>query len=102
MYYGVSYDEVPADEAVDLALTLPNGSLYVARKHPELSWSEARELSADIRDDMAAVAYALRGLDGAPRVLRPADVVADARAKRRAREAKTRMEGSGWEPVEGG
>ena len=96
-YYHVGYDEVDVEEAVDLALTLPPGSLYVARTRPELSWSEARETAADIRDDMAALAYALRGAADPPKVVRPRDVVELRRAAERSREARRRIEETAWE-----
>lgn len=95
------YDDVEPDEAIDLVRTLPPGSLYVAKKRPDLAWSEARELAADIRDDIIAAAYALRGVDGAPRVVRPSDIVARRAASSRAREVRKKIEASAWEQVEG-
>lgn len=98
----MSYDEVDLNEALDLVLTLPCGSLYVSKKRPEHSWSEAREISADIRDWIAQLAFALRGLSGAPHVMRPCDILADRRSRERARKAKAKLEGAQWQDVEGG
>ena len=75
----------------------------MAKTRPELSWSEAREISADIRDWMAKLAYAMRGVPGdPPHIIRPADALADMRARDRARQAAARLEGTRWEDTEGG
>lgn len=100
MYYGVGYEEVAIDEAIDLAITLPRGSLYVAKKHPEASWSEARELIADVQDTIISLAYALRGVKDAPKIVRPADVIARKQAMKKAQSAKKRIEMLEWEQIE--
>ena len=72
--YGCAYDEVPADEALDLVLTLPPGSLYVRSRHPEHAWPEWRHAVADLQDDLWAIAFAQAGVQSeSPRTPRPAD-----------------------------
>lgn len=88
------------DEAIDLILTLPRGSLYVAKKHPEYAWSEARELAADIQDTMVSLVYAAHGREDAPKIVRPSDVAARKKAMERAREAKRKIEMLEWEQVD--
>ena len=100
MYYHVSYDEVPTDEAIDLCLTLPRGSLYIAKKHPEYSWSEERELISDIQDLLIALSYAARGIKDAPKITRPSDLVERKRALEQAQQNKQRIQTTQWEAIE--
>lgn len=100
MYYGVGYEEVDTDEAIDLILTLPRGSLYIAKKYPEYAWSEARELTADIQDTLVALVYATHGQKDAPKIVRPSDVVARKKAMARAKTAKQKIETLEWEQVD--
>ncbi len=99
-YYSCSYDDVGVDEALDLVLTLPQGSLYISKKYPQHSWSEAKEISADIRDWIAQLAFAMRGLTNPPHIIRPADAIADAKSKEKARKARTILEGGKWKDIE--
>ena len=98
-WYGCSYDEVPAEEAVDLVLTLPRGSLYRASLRPFGEWTEEREAAADIQDSVARLAQlvAKGTTEGAPTVVRPSDLEARAAASRRARDVRRRIEGTNWE-----
>lgn len=95
------YDDVDADEAVDLIATLPRGSAYVRAVRPDLAWSEQREGIADLQDTVWQVAYALRGVAGDPhRVTRPADVVARREASAKAGSVRQAIEGGEWAPME--
>ena len=99
--YGCAYDEVPADEALDLVLTLPPGSRYVRSRHPEHAWPEWRHAVADLQDDLWAIAFAQAGVQSeSPRTPRPADAAERRRAAARARSAKEAIEATEWEPVE--
>lgn len=102
-YYGVSYDDVPTEEAVDLIETLPAGSLYVMATDPARSWSELREASADVQDALTQSAFAVRGIDPnlAPRVTRPRDVMARIEAASAARETSRRIRETKWEEAGG-
>lgn len=92
---------MPADEAVDLVLTLPAGSLYMRAVRPELAWPDWRHAVADLQDDLWAVAFARAGAAGEPpRITRPADAVERRRAEERARKAREAVEATEWEPVE--
>ncbi|TNU89386.1 hypothetical protein FIC87_11345 [Eggerthella lenta] len=100
--YGCCYDEVPADEAVDLVLTLPPGSLYMRSAHPELAWPDWRHAVADLQDDMWAIACARSGVQDPPRVARPAELVERRKALGAARRAREAIEATEWEPIEQG
>lgn len=101
-YYGVRYDDVEADEAIDLIETLPRGSAYVRAVRPDLSWSEVREAVADLQDTLWEIAYARAGSREEPyRVTRPADVVARAAARDKARATRRRIEGGEWAALDG-
>ena len=82
------YDDVDADEAVDLIATLPRGSAYVRAVRPDLAWSEQREGIADLQDTMWQVAYALRGVKDDPYRVTPTWWPAGRRPPRRAASGK--------------
>ncbi|WP_165247471.1 hypothetical protein [Adlercreutzia sp. ZJ141] len=98
--YGVSYDEVPTDEAIDLVLTLPPGSLYVRVTRPQDSWPEWRHAAADIQDELWRIAYAQAGVkSNPPQTFRPADIVENARARASVRKAVDVIGSTEWEEV---
>ena len=87
------YDDVGADEALDLIATLPDGALYVAVTDPRRSWSERRTLAADVVDALYWLTWALAmkkdEVPEPPRVTRPADVLMrEAREQRRKRAVR--------------
>ena len=87
------YDDVEADEAIDLIATLPDGALYVAAMDPSRSWSERRTLAADVVDALYWLTWALAikhdEVPEPPRVTRPADVLRQReRAERRKRATR--------------
>lgn len=94
-HYGVRYEDVDPEEAVDLAFTLPRGSLLVSALHPELSWSPEREAMADLQDTL----YAVFGHPDV-HVTRPRDVVERRRAHERARKVQQTIENTKWEAVD--
>lgn len=102
--YGVAYDEVPTDEAVDLVLTLPRGSAWRAAGVAHGEWGDAREDSADVVDMLARVIQlvATGSTEGAWRVTRPSDLRRMDAERARAAEARRRMDETEWEEVDGG
>lgn len=99
--YGVCYDDVYVDEAVDLIATLPAGSLYMASMSPELAWPAWRQALADLQDDVWAASLASAGYRGdMPRVPRPQDAPIRARERERAAAAKSIIEETKWVAVE--
>lgn len=102
-YYGCAYEDVPPDEAVDLIMSLPPGSAFVAKANPALSWSPEIEALADVRDTLWEIAYARAGVKEEPyRVPRPRRAAAAAKAKQRAAGVRGRIEGTKWVDVGGG
>ena len=100
--YGVSYDEVPTEEALDLIATLPQGSRFVAATDPLRAWSDERHLAMDVVDGLSIVAWRLGtwpGMDEPPRVTRPRDALARAASRRAAMAAKAELEADVWEEM---
>lgn len=89
------YEDVEPDEALDLALTLPQGSLLVSVLDPERSWTPEREMIADLQDTILA---ALGHVD--VKVTRPRDVIARRKAHQKAQMTKQRIENTTWEAVD--
>lgn len=96
------YEDVAIDEAIDLICTLPRGSLYRARKRPELAWSEEHEAIADVGDFVVDVMCALRGIEGSarPRMTRPRDIVARQKARENRQKIKDKLNNTHWEEVD--
>lgn len=102
-YYGCRYDDVEADEALDLIATLPDGSLYVSKRNPSRSWTPQREAVACLQDTLLEIACAQAGIkDEPPRVTRPRDVVARRSARRKAAAVRERIASTSWTGQEGG
>lgn len=81
---------MPTDEAIDLVLTLPRGSLWRSAQLEFGEWDEAREGVADVVDAIWALISLLsvaRTTEGAPRVTRPSDL----RERKAARERAARV-----------
>lgn len=99
--YGIAYDDVPLDEAVDLVLTLPRGSLYRASKRPYGEWTAAEESAADIVDSIERLIalYASGTTEGSQRKMRPQTLEAADRERERAERARRRIEETVWEEV---
>lgn len=100
--YHISYDEVPACEAVDLITTLPPGSMYVSATNPYGTWTEERRALADIHD---AIIACLRRLGGDrstiqfPISSRPEDKVRAKMERERVSSARRRIDDTRWEAV---
>ena len=100
-WYHVRYEDVPADESIDLILCLPAGSTYLAVLNPWWAWSGERAAIADVcdfmlrREQMAATG----STEGAQRVTRPGDIYERRKAAEKARAAKWKMEHTEWELV---
>lgn len=101
-WYHVRYEDVAADEAVDLVLSLPMGSSYLAALNPYWAWGEERNAIADVCDLLlrAERLAATRSTEGAQRVTRPRDVYERRQALEKARAAKRKMETTKWELVD--
>lgn len=97
--YHVAYEDVPADEAVDLIETLPAGSLWRSSLVEFGEWDEAREGRADVVDMLWKLMQlvATGSTEGAPQVTRPGDLRARRADAERAREVRERMRNTRWE-----
>lgn len=97
--YGVSYDDVPTDEAIDLALSLPQGSAYRGALSADGAWSHERHRMADMVDLLMIVNWRLMGCPEqykpAP-VVRPGDAERRAAARMQAKRASERIESTSW------
>lgn len=81
---------------------LPDGSAYVSAIDPVRSWSEQRNLAADIRDEMRSLVAATRGMSEAPLVVRPRMILERIEDAKRAKQAKQKMKTTKWEEVSDG
>lgn len=90
----MAYEEVGVEEAIDLIETLPHGSMYVSKLHPQFSWSKEREAIADLQDTILRFMYG----DGA-RVVRPTDVIAQRKAAAKAERTRETIEKTQWVEV---
>lgn len=92
---------MPAGEAIDLIITLPQGSLYKGALDPDLRWTPERYALADIYDAVFACAWRLSGNAGkVPQLtVRPGDVERQREAVERARKARAAIESTEWEDV---
>lgn len=90
------------DEAIDLVLTLPRGSMWRSAQVEFGEWDDARENAADVVDAIWALISLLssaRTTEGAPSVTRPSDMRARKEARERAASVRKRIEGTTWEEV---
>lgn len=78
------------DEAIDLIYSLPQGTHYIASKNNVLSWTDWKHALADIQDD-------IRMSRGLPRVIRPADIEANRRARKKSHETRKQINETKWE-----
>jgi len=98
--YHVRYEDVGPDEAVDLILTLPEGSAWRRAGRPFGELSERERLAYDVVDAILRLTHMLsdaRTTDGAPTLTRPSDLEARAAAAAEARARRERMESTEWE-----
>lgn len=103
-WYHVRYEDVAADEAVDLILSLPRGSMYLAALNPYWAWSEERNAIADVCDLQfrAERLTCVGSTEGSQRITRPSDVYERRQALEKARTAKQKMETTKWELADDG
>lgn len=93
---------MPTDEAIDLVLTLPRGSMWRSAQVEFGEWGEARENAADVVDAIWALIGLLssaRTTEGAPTVTRPSDLRERKAARERAASVRERIENTKWEEV---
>lgn len=99
------YEDVEVDEAVDLVLTLPLGSKWRAKRDPDASWTLDQHRLADIVDAVNVLVWQLssNAEDWDPaRLERPGDAARREAYRKRAREARKKLEETRWEEVEVG
>lgn len=103
-WYGVRYEDVAADEAIDLIYCLPSGSAYLAALNPQWVWSVEHGAIADVCDLLLRQERltATGTTEGAQHVTRPVDAYERSKALDKAREAKKKMETTKWELVDDG
>lgn len=103
-WYGVRYEDVAADEAIDLICCLPSGSSYLAALNPQWAWSAEHGAIADVCDLLLRQERltATGNTEGSQHVTRPIDVYERSKALDKAREAKKKMETTKWELVDDG
>lgn len=97
------YEDVPADEAIDLVEALPDGSAWAARTDPLRSWSPERHRDADLLDAVEVLVWYI-ALDKAktpepPRAVRPLDRLRRAMEAQRARAAREEIGSDDWEEM---
>ncbi len=90
---------MPTDEAIDLVLTLPSGSLWRSSRRKYGEWTEAEELAANVVDSINRLIqlYATGSTEGAQRTVRPQTLEAADAERDRAMRAKERIMNTAWE-----
>lgn len=90
---------MPTDEAVDLVMTLPRGSLWRSSRRPYGEWTEAEELAANVVDAINRLIqlYATGSTEGARRTVRPHTLEAADAERDRAKRAKEKIMNTAWE-----
>ncbi len=103
-WYHVSYDEVPLDEALDLARMLPDGSAYKSALDPHRAWTNEEHLLADICDQVSRMIqiYATRTTENAHLHGRPGDREAQVQDIKRARDVRRKIKQTKWREVDHG
>ncbi len=95
-------------ECLDLVDGLPDGSLFVRAVHPARSWSEARVLATEIRQEIRNDFEAILGVPGEERTHFPRpwdELLREARERqaeaeaRQAEEARKYIQNQKWEAV---
>lgn len=102
--YGVRYEDVETDEAIDLIYTLPPKSLYVCTVDPRLRWDETGYMLAQLIDLSWLIAWKLSGNQDEwepPKLDRPGDEEARKAALEAAKAVKRRMEQTEWSDADG-
>ena len=90
---------MPADEAIDLVVSLPPGSAYKAAASPDLAWSAERHRLADLLDVLLVVNWRLMGCPAEYKpspIERPGDAEQRRRARERTRSAVEKIENTKW------
>lgn len=93
---------MPTDEAIDLILSLPAGSLFRAALNPVNAWTEDQHRGALTVDLLTIINWRLMGCppEHKPDLIeRPGDAERKALAKKRAQEARKKIENTKWRAV---
>lgn len=100
----MGYDDVPTDEAVDLVLALPPGSLWRAARDARDAWDDRTHMLVSVIDSLNTVTWLLAGRPGnqPARVTRPGDETARRLAREKARATRRRIRETRWEEVTDG
>ena len=103
-WYHVRYEDVAADEAIDLILSLPMGSMYLAALSPYWAWGEERNAIADVCDLLfrGERLMCTGSTEGSQRITRPRDVYERRQALDKAKAVRRKMETTEWELVDDG
>ncbi len=99
--YGVRYEDVEPDEAVDLIMTLPAGSLWRSSQIEYGEWDEQRSGFADVVDAVYALAQLIAkgSTEQAQRTVRPETLRARKAAASKAGATRRRILDTKWEEV---
>lgn len=91
------------DEAIDLILTLPRGSMWRSAQVEHGEWTDEQELFAQVQDRIYQLIkfMASGSTEGAPRIPRPHDMRERDRAAKKARETRRRLDETEWEEMDG-
>lgn len=105
-YYSVRYEDVELGEALDLVLSLPQGSHFKGSLVPALKWTQEQYALADINDILAILLWRMAGCPGEMPQLteRPGDRAmheSQAKAeKERVAKVKAGLNQTKWEDVQ--
>ncbi len=103
--YHVAYDDVPVEEAIDLALALPAGSRFRAANSPASGWTRKDYMLANAVDLLTVLCWRAAGSPQANRpepMERPGDAAAREAARERARATRERITETKWKDVGSG
>lgn len=100
--YGCRYEDVDPEEAIDLIMTLPRGSLWRSAQIEYGEWDDAKESSADVVDAISRLTSLLSSAgstEGAQLVVRPEMLRERKKALERAKSTRKRIAETDWEEV---
>lgn len=106
--YGISYDDVPTDEAIDLIQTLPPDALVRSEEAGEEQWTRLDHRLADILDYLQVINSRLASLANPAIDFTPMERPGDrkrreaeaGRRRERARRTRAKMESTEWEEAD--
>lgn len=95
---------MPTDEAVDLVLALPPGSLWRAARDPRDAWDDRTHMLVSMIDSLNMITWLLARCPGnqPAKVTRPGDGLARRVARDKARATRRTIRETRWEEVKNG